>query len=452
MDLTLNTSQKLLLSQKMLQSTEILQMSSTELADYIKEAAVENPVMELEEKQDDSEKFDLLRKKIDYINESDEQNRTYYTQEKDDEDENDDWKFKQNSGQSLEEYLSEQLNCIPFDKNRLAIGHYIIGCINSNGYLEVPPEAIAKNLKADVQTVKDLLGIIKTFEPTGVGASSLQECLELQLDKVGCKDDTARAIVRDYLELLGKNQLHVIAKKLRTSLDDVIEASAKIKSLNPKPGNSFDSGKSLDYITPDALIHEKDGAFEIILNDHYMPGISISSFYKTIVKDSDDTEAKNYINEKIRQAEWIMKCISKRNSTLKNTIEVIVDIQNEFFLNGKGSLKPMCLNDVAAALGIHESTVSRAVKDKYVQCRHGIYPLNYFFKVALPSADSSGSLTAEAIKLMIKNLIDEEDNSSPLSDREITEKLNDSGISISRRTVAKYRESMGILGTSGRKN
>jgi len=452
MDLTLNTSQKLLLSQKMLQSTEILQMSSAELIDYIKEAAVENPVMELEEKHDDSEKFDLLRKKIDYIDASDEQNRTYYAQEKDDEDENDDWKFKQKSGQSLEEYLSEQLNLIPLDKNSLSIGKYIIGCINSNGYLEVSENDIASSLKTDVKEVHRILGIIKTFEPTGVGAANLQECLVLQLNKVGCKDDTARAIVNEHLELLGKNQLHVIAKKLKVSIDEVIEASAKIKSLNPKPGNSFDSGKSLDYITPDALIKEKNGTFEIILNDHYMPGISISSFYKTVVRNSDDAEAKNYVNEKIRQAEWIMKCISRRSSTLKNTIEIIVDIQHDFFLNGGGNLKPMCLNDVATALGMHESTVSRAVKDKYVQCRHGIYPLNYFFKAAVPSAISSDSITAERIKLMIKEYIDEEDSSSPLSDREITEKLTSAGINISRRTVAKYRESMGILGTSGRKH
>lgn len=452
MDLSLSTSQKLLLSQKMLQSTEILQMSSAELLDYIKEAAVENPVMELEEKSDDSEKYDLLRKKIDYINESDEQNRTYYAQEKDDEDENDDWKFKQNSGQSLEEYLAEQLDVLPIDHRSNAIGHYIIGCINPNGYLEVSVEDMAHSLKTDVKKVEKILNIIKKFEPTGVGASDLKECLTIQLDKAGCTDETTRMIVDNYLELLGKNQLHIIAKKLKKSLEEVAEAAAKIKSLNPKPGNSFDSGKSLDYITPDAVVLEKDdGRFEVVLNDRHIPGISINSFYKNIIT-TGNTEAKEYVSDKIRQAEWIVKCISKRSSTLKNTIETIVDIQQDFFKKGRGSLKPMCLNDVASILGVHESTVSRAVKDKYLQCRHGIYPLNYFFKAALPSSASLSSVTAEKIKLMIKEIIENEDSSSPLSDREITEKLTNSGISISRRTVAKYRESMGILGTSGRKH
>lgn len=452
MDLSLTTSQKLLLSQKMLQSTEILQMSSAELAEYVKEAAVENPVMELEEKNDDSEKFDLLRKKIDYIDESDEQNRTYYSQEKDDEDENDDWKFKQISGQSLEEYLEEQLDVLPLDKYSNAIGHYIIGCINPNGYLEVSTEEMAKSLKTDTKKIEKVLNIIKKFEPTGVGASSLKECLTMQLDKMGCQDEITRAIVENYLELLGKNQLHTIAKKLKTTVEEVAASAAKIKSLNPKPGNSFDSGKSLDYIVPDAIVNEKNGEFEIILNDRYMPSISISGFYKSIIRSSSDAEAKDYVSDKIRQAEWIMKCISKRSSTLKNTVETIVSIQKEFFKNGSGNLKPMCLNDVASAIGVHESTVSRAVKDKYLQCRYGIYPLNYFFKAAVPSSVSSINVTAEKIKLMIKDFIDNEDSSSPLSDREITERLNNEGINISRRTVAKYRESMGILGTSGRKS
>ena len=147
-----------------------------------------------------------------------------------------------------------------------------------------------------------------------------------------------------------------------------------------------------------------------------------------------------------------MKCISKRSSTLRNTLEVIVGFQKDFFSKGNGNLKPMCLNDAASILGVHESTISRAVKDKYLQCRHGIFPLNYFFKAAVPTSTSSEGVTSEKIKLMIKEIIENEDKSSPLSDRAITEKLNEEGVDISRRTVAKYRESMGILGTSGRKN
>ncbi len=452
MDLSLSTSQKLLLSQKMLQSTEILQMSSAELLDYVKEASVENPVMELEDKHDDNEKFDLLKRKIDYIEASDEQNRTFYTQEKDDEDENDDWKFKQNPGQTLEEYLSEQLEVLPLDKKSMSIGHYIIGCINGNGYLDVSAEEIAKSLKTDISQIQRVLDIIKKFEPTGVGASNLKECLNMQLDKIGCTNETTRAIINDYLELLGKNQIHIIAKKLKKTTEEVIDAACIIKNLNPKPGNSFDSGKSLDYIVPDALVVEKDGNFEIILNDSYLPNISINSFYKSIIKTSNDTEAKEYVSQKIQQAEWIMKCISKRSSTLRNTLEVIVDFQKDFFSKGNGNLKPMCLNDAASILGVHESTISRAVKDKYLQCRHGIFPLNYFFKAAVPTSTSSEGVTSEKIKLMIKEIIENEDKSSPLSDRAITEKLNEEGVDISRRTVAKYRESMGILGTSGRKN
>lgn len=450
MDLVLNTSQKLLMSQKMLQSTEILQMSSAELLDYIKEMSVENPVVDYEEKNDDSEKFDIIRNKLDYLDASDEQNRTYYTDQKNDESENDDWKFKENSHESLEEYLMEQVNVMRCSKDIRLMASYIVGCTDENGYLKEDVLDIARILQISEEKAMQALSMVQEFEPSGVCARNIQECLIIQLKRKEIENKTAERIIEECLEMLGKNQLHIIAKKLRVSPTEVSEAVALIKTLNPKPGNSFDSGKNFEYIVPDAIVVKGETDYEIVLNDKFFPNIGINRYYKTMMSSNDDDKTKDYIQNKIRQAEWVMTCIAKRNATLMKTLESIVEIQKDFFDNGAGHVKPMCLNDVAQVIGMHESTVSRSIKQKYLQCRYGVYPLSYFFQTCVASGEAE-NLTPERIKIMIKDIVDGEDKKTPLSDREITEKLNQSGVDISRRTVAKYREAIGILGTSGRK-
>ncbi|MDD3570470.1 MAG: RNA polymerase factor sigma-54 [Lachnospiraceae bacterium] len=449
MDLVLNTSQKLLMSQKMLQSTEILQMSSTELLDYIKEMSVENPVVDYDEKNDESEKFDSIREKLDYLDASDEQNRTYYTEQKSDESENDDWKFKENSHESLEEYLMEQVNVMHCNKDIRCMASYIVGCTDENGYLKDDVLEIARILHISEEKTMQALALVQEFEPAGVCARNIQECLVIQLKRKGIKNRIAERIIEDCLETLGKNQLHIIAKKLKVSLAEVSEAVSLIKTLNPKPGNSFDSGKNFEYIVPDAIVVNGENGYEIVLNDKFFPNIGINGYYKSMMSSNDD-KTKEYIQNKIKQAEWVMTCIAKRNATLMKTLESIVEIQKDFFDNGSGHVKPMCLNDVAQVIGMHESTVSRSIKQKYLQCRYGVYPLSYFFQACVTVGDEE-SLTPERIKIMIKDIVDDEDKKSPLSDREITEKLNGAGVEISRRTVAKYREAIGILGTSGRK-
>lgn len=450
MDLVLNTSQKLLMSQKMLQSTEILQMSSAELLDYIKEMSVENPVVDYEEKNDDSEKFDIIRNKLDYLDASDEQNRTYYTDQKTDESENDDWKFKENSHESLEEYLMEQVNVMRCNKDIRRMASYIVGCTDENGYLKEDVLDIARILKISEEKAMQALAMVQEFEPAGVCARNIQECLLIQLKRKEIENKTAERIIEECLEMLGKNQLHIISKKLRVSPTEVSEAVALIKTLNPKPGNSFDSGKNFEYIVPDAIVVKGENGYEIVLNDKFFPNIGINGYYKTMMNSNDDDKTKDYIQNKIRQAEWVMTCIAKRNATLMKTLESIVEIQKDFFDNGTGHVKPMCLNDVAQLIGMHESTVSRSIKQKYLQCRYGVYPLSYFFQSCVTTGEAE-SLTPERIKMMIKDIVESEDKKAPLSDREITEKLNNAGVDISRRTVAKYREAIGILGTSGRK-
>jgi RNA polymerase sigma-54 factor len=450
MELVLNTSQKILMSQKMLQSTEILQMSSEELLDYIKEMSVENPLVDYEEINHENEKFNLVEHKFDYLDASDEQNRTYYADLKIDERENDDWKFKKNVNQSLQDYLMEQVNDMCCEKNIQRMASYIVGSIDGNGYLKEDILDIANILNINDEIAMQALTMVQEFDPPGVCARDIKECLIIQLKRKEIENKTAEQIIEGCLEMLGKNQLHLIAKKLRLSLTEVSESAGLIKTLNPKPGNSFGSYKSLEYIVPDAIVVKGEKGYEIVLNDKFFPKIGINEYYKTMMSGNSDEETKEYIQNKIRQAEWVITCIGKRNSTLIKTLESIVDIQQDFFDNGVGFIKPMCLNDVAQVIGMHESTVSRSIKNKYLQCRHGVYPLSYFFQASIAS-ESEESFTVERIKIMIKAIVDGENKKSPLSDRKIAERLNELGVDISRRTVAKYRESIGIFGISGRK-
>ena len=455
MDLTLTLSQKLTLSQRMLLSAEILQMSSQELVEYIKEMAVENPVVEVEEPAANGDGLELLRKKLDWLSADDEQNKTYYRQEKD-ESKQDMWNFRELAGETLEEHLKAQLAMLNLSKRQRAMGEYLIESLDANGYLDEDLEEMAKRLKIPREDLQEALDTIRGMDPMGVGARDLADCLCLQATRLGIENPLVFQIIRRELTTLGKNQLHTIAKHLKTTLEEVVDAVSLIKTLNPKPGNSFSGTRTLEYITPDVLVAETENGREIILNDYFYPRVSISGYYREIVKDEAAAEAKDYINDKIRQAEWAMKCISKRNSTLTRTLEVILELQQDFFDQGPGHLHPMRLYDVAERIGMHESTVSRAVRDKYLQCKWGVFPLSAFFPIGVSARcqediGEHDEVTPEYIKKKLKCLVDTEDKNAPLSDRLLAEQLNEQGISISRRTVTKYRESMGIPGIGGRK-
>lgn len=450
MNLVLNTTQKLLMSQKMLQSTMILQMSSAELAEYVSTLTEENPLLEFNSKNGAEIPIDNIRRKIEYLDSSDEQNSTYYSQEKDDEDENDMWKFRQSEEESLTEFVISQIKTLKISKRDAGICVFVAGCIDEVGYLRQSNEEIAESLGITVSEAEKAVNIIQSLEPSGIGARNLSECLLIQIKNLGINDKLIEHIIKNHLDLVGKNRLQIIAKTEKVSVDEVSKAVNIIKKLNPKPGSGFISGLSIEYIVPDAIVTGSDGKYTITLNDYFSAGVNISDFYRNIIKDDSDGEAKNFVYAKIRQAQWVVKCIAKRKETLYNIIFAIVEKQTEFFDKGEGHIKPLTLSDIAAKAGIHESTVSRTARGKYIQCRHGIYPLGYFFRQAATEVFGEG-ITQEKIQAMIKELIDNEDSASPLSDRKISEELSARGIEISRRTVAKYRGIMGINGISGRK-
>ena len=452
MDIRMTVTQTQILSQKMIQSMEILQMSCQELNEYIKDMALENPVVDIEDSYEVPDKASDLVKKLEWLDSIDERNRIYYRQEyAEDAEEKRLMDYSENIGEELSEYLLHQLLTVELSDLQYDIIQYMVYSLDSKGYMEEDLTDIAERFETTVDFVEEQLKLLQSLDPAGVCARNVEECLLLQLNREKEKDLTACAIVSDYLELLGKNQLHVIAKKMKVSLEEVIRACDHIKEMNPKPGSGFDARGHLKYITPDVTVVKLSNYYEILLNEYTYPKIGINHFYKQVLENETSKETQKYIIDKIRQAEWIQNCIGQRNSTLMRVSKTIVDYQHTFFDLGMGHLKPLRLQDVAEILDVHESTVSRAIRDKYLQCSWGIFPMNYFFSKSLPVRSNDGKVTTEHVKNILVAVIDEEDKKKPLSDRAITERLVERGVKISRRTVAKYREELGIKDASGRK-
>lgn len=455
MELNLNTVQKLLISQRMVLSAKILQMNSIELNEYLKELAETNPLVEYEEQQLKDNKIDTFRKKLEWLDSCDEQNRYYYKDDKEDSSES--WNFSLSESETLEEHILTQINTQQLPKEVHQAAEFVTKSLDENGYLKDSADSISSLTGIDIKYVKDAISFIKTLDPPGVGAVDLSECLEIQLLSEEPVDTIALLIVKNHLDLLAKNHIKLIAKSVGTSIDKTIDSCAKIKLLNPKPSRGFSSNESLSYITPDAYIYkDRSGNYNINLNNSYVPSLKINSYYKKIIKSDDNADAKEYISDKLHQAEWVMKCIDKRNSTLMSTLELIVKKQYNFFDKGIGNLIPMKLLDISETLKVHESTVSRAIRDKYIQCSWGIFPLDYFFtnaivKKTVTESGNNNEISQNSVKLRIKDIINNENKKKPLSDQKITEILENEDIKISRRTVTKYRESINIPSASMRK-
>ena len=426
-------------------------MSCQELNEYIKETALENPVLDIEDGYETPDKAADLVKKLEWLDSIDERNRIYYRQEySDDSEDKRLMDYSENIGEELSEYLLHQLLTVELSDLEYDIIQYMVYSLDSKGYLEESLSDIATRFETDEAFVEIQLKRLQSLDPAGVCARDLRECLLIQLDRLGEDYAVAKTIISEYLELVGKNQLHVISKKMKVPMETIIDACNQIKELNPKPGSGFDARGHLKYITPDVTVVKLANYYEILLNEYTYPKIGINHFYKQVLESEKSKDTQKYIIEKIRQAEWIQNCIGQRNSTLMRVSTTIVDYQAEFFKNGTGNLKPLRLQDVAERLDIHESTVSRAIRDKYLQCAWGIFPMNYFFSKSI-TKNTGGKITTEHVKQLLLNIIEEENKKKPLSDRAITERLVERGVKISRRTVAKYRVEMGIKDASGRK-
>lgn len=455
MELKMEISQNQTISQKMIQSVEILQMNSVDLDRFLKNEALENPLIELmDQNMQESPNHDLQRK-LEWLAETDRQNQVYYRQEIQDKNDSIDWKYQQENGELLADYLLSQLLLKELTKSESAIIKHIILSLDSRGYFTDNIAEFAQSLTVSEASVNASLVQVQNLYPAGVGARNLTECLLLQLSRLHPAHGLAREIVSGYLPQLGKNHLPVIARALNASLAEVIEACDIIRRLNPKPGNAFADRTQLKYITPDVIVTKLEDYYEILINEYQYSKITMNQYYLDILKQDPDEETKNYLNQKIKQAEWIKSCVIQRNFTLSRVARAIVENQTGFFSGGPNYKQPLKLNDIAAVLEIHESTVSRTIRDKYLQCSYGVFPMNFFFSsgfsAGTSTASASKAFSPDQIKTRIEEIIRKEDPHKPLSDREITEALSEQKVSISRRTVAKYRESIGIKDAGGRK-
>ena len=458
MDLKLQVKQTQTLSQRMIQSAEILQMTSQELNTYINELALENPVIDIVEPPTAEEQRESIEQQ-EWLNSFNEENYYLYQRQNNDDDYDfkSSWNINTDDGETLQDYLWSQLITESFTDQETEIIKFMLECLDNKGYLEESIETIASYFGTDTEIVEDLLSDLQALDPSGVCARTLEECLKLQLERRDILTPVLESIIDNCLEMVAKNQIPAIARKLRLSPTETAGYCQIIKSLNPKPGVSFSSRDQLRYIIPDVTIVKFKDHFDILLNESMYPTIELNSYYRQMNQNPESSELKEYLGNKIRQAEWVKQCVTQRGKTLMQVSRAILEHQEEFFTFGPAHLNPLRLADIAQELDIHESTVSRAVSKKYLQCSWGVYPMNFFFSRSVAVQESSSSesgtqsVTAADIKRVLREIIEEENKKKPYSDRLLGEKLAERGISISRRTVAKYREEEGIADASGRK-
>ena len=448
MELQQTQTQKL--SQRQLYSVELLRLSTLELEGYVRELAQENPLVELEEAPPPSQgegKDDLLAR-LRWLEDNDRQNWFYQKFS----DEELDPLTRVGTGGGLEEtlvsFLSRQLDRLRLEESAARLVRYLIYCLDDDGYLRTPLAELSRHGAIPLPRLEEALAVLKTLEPAGVGAAELWECLALQLERIG-ETGPALTIVQDHLEALAKRHDRAIAAKLNITPAQVEEARRTIRELDPRPGSVFRRTEQVFYIQPDLTVEEQEGRLTVKSTRGERPPFRLSRYYQKLLKQSEDREVRDYLNEKLRQAENVLWAADQRGSTLLRCAQVIVERQSDFFRFGPEALRPLRMGEVAQELGLHESTVSRAVREKYLQCPQGLYPLSWFFP---RSAGAGEGVSGTAARKLLLRLIDGEDKAKPLSDQQLSEHMAREGCPISRRTVAKYREELGIPSASGRKS
>lgn len=446
-------TQTLSMTPELIQAIKILQFNTQELNEYIKEELLENPVLENDRDPEEELSADIdLDSLKDSILESDARLSTYreYDPNDDDEPASDPGAYVA-FRTSLTEHLLMQLHFSGLEGKDAAIGRYIVEAIDPNGYIGIPLEEAASAVSARLEDAERVLKVIQTFEPAGVGARNLSECLMIQLEQAGEVADDVAYFVKNELEDLAANKISKIGREMGISTARVLEIAKLIRKLEPKPGRLYDADETVKYIIPDITVDEIDGRYRVIMNDRGTPRLMVSSYYESLRNEaSANSELAKYLNDRFNSAVWLMKSIERRKNTICRVASAIVDYQQDFFRKGELYLKPLTLKQIADEVDVHESTVSRSINGKYLQCARGVLELKYFFSSGVYSDDGEG-VSSSSVKMMIKDIISGENPKKPYSDLQIANMLTRRGVAISRRTVAKYREEAGIRSSTGRK-
>lgn len=467
----LRLTQNLVMTPQLQLAIKLLQLSRLELEELVMEEVQTNPVLEDTTGTDTQEAAPAKAEKqeVDWQAYIEEQN-DYAVRSKvvdfNAQDEDDDRIGNiSSSGGSLNEHLLWQLMMMGLGPEDQMIGEFIVGNIDEDGYLRVFDETelsgaelaeatlaeIASHTGMPLERVKSVLKAVQQFDPAGVGAINLRECLLLQAVNLPVRDTVVEEIISSHLDSIARKNYKAAAKHLGIPVEEVYEAVKIInKCLNPAPGAGY-GREEARAILPDVFINKVGDDYVVTLNEDGMPKLKISPYYRDLLKGGQTSDnAKGYIQDKLRSAVWLIKSVHQRQRTIYRVVECIVKFQREFLDKGLKYLRPLVLKDIAADIGVHESTVSRVTSNKYVQTPRGIFELKYFFSTGMSKSDGS-DVAVEYIKEKVKKLIESEDSRNPFSDKQIAELLKQSGIEVARRTATKYREALGYLSSNRRK-
>lgn len=463
--LSLEQTQKLIMTPELRQAITILQLSALELSTYVEEQLLENPLLETQEEstdvKEDVEPTDV-EPTVDQERPVEEKWEVDWQDYFHDQDEN---RVRQErvvveekqrfdpfiaASPTLLEHLLEQLHVQKISAS-LSVAEYIVGNLNDNGCLPLTLEDIARETKVSLETAEEALALVQTLDPVGVGARNLEECLRLQLPLLpNCPPELPELL--KHLEDLAAGRLQRIAHALKIPISRVQELVDLVRTLDPKPGLSFSGPGDVRYVVPDVVVEEIEGEFIILVNDITVPRLGINKAYREALSLEEGADTRKFVEQKLNAAAWLIRSIEQRRLTLYKVSNSIVKWQTEFLRHGIRHLRPLTLRDIAEEIGVHESTVSRATAHKYIQTPRGIFEFKFFFASSMGRGhNNESSMTTEGIKLALQDIIASENPKSPFSDQKLADLLKAGNMEISRRTVAKYRDELGIAATTVRK-
>ncbi len=462
--LALKTTQKLVMTAMLQQAIKLLPLSRLELIQKVHQEMLENPFLEDALAQEENS-IEVAEEGLSQEAEEAPSNDFDVDWEMYLQDSGDDPGLPMDSGKevpsleatlrnetSLTDYLMWQLSLAVHTDPEREIGAYLIGNLDDNGYLQCDLEDVVGTFGVSLETVESVLEVIQSFDPAGISARDLQECLLIQLDHLGMKVSLAGQIVEDYLERLDERYFQRMAKELNATLEETIAAVKLIRELDPRPGDRYNADR-VEYIVPDVVVVKMGDDYQIALNDDGMPKLRINTLYQGILRrgDSMQGDTREYLEDKFRSAVWLMKSIEQRRQTLLKVAISLCHFQRDFLDRGLACLKPLVLKDVADDIGMHESTVSRVTTNKYIHTPQGVFELKFFFHSGLDSYGGGDAMSSVSVKEIIRKAVAAEDVRKPLTDQQLVDMLGRKEIKIARRTVAKYRQELRISPASRRK-
>ena len=475
-DLKIEQSQKLVMTPELIQAIRILQFNTQELETYVSEELMSNPVLEqasgecsgqnadsydaagesdgpdFAEKDSSTDEQDIDWKEFLRDRQYDDISYRSHEQRNPDKEENT-YEQYTTSAEMLSDHLMIQLDITAKDPEIIRLGEYIIESLDENGYMTLTREEIAAATGASAEMVDRTVELIQTFDPYGVGAADLSECLMIQMRAAGMLDDVYEHLLREHIDDVASNRIQKVAKHMNISTEELQHRIDVIRMLEPKPGREFSSGDDTRYVVPDVFVEQVEDDYVVVINDDSTPTLMVSSYYQSLLGEADnDPELSEYLTARLNSAVRLIRSIDQRKQTIWKVVNAVVNYQKDFFRYGSKYLKTLTLKQIAEEVGMHESTVSRSINGKYLQSPRGVFEIKYFFSAGVAgSGSASASVSSVSVKDFIKELVDGEDQKHPYSDQDMAEMLKARGISISRRTVAKYRDELHIPSSSKRK-